>query len=227
MALAHSPRIVTDGLVLALDASNPRSYPGSGTTWSDLIGSNNGTLTNGPTFSSADGGSIVFDGTNDYSSISGSSDLTFGAGDFTVEMWVYATNFTNRGTFFDGRKSDALLGMVIGHESSTGEIRVYMNPPTLVVSTTDFSAGLWNHIAVTCESTTVRLFVNGSLKATGTGANLSDTLSPVNIGYRTYTSSSYTYFNGKISNVKIYKAKGLTASEVQQNYNALKGRFGI
>ena len=225
MALAHSPRIVTDGLVLALDASNPRSYPGSGTTWSDLIGSNNGTLTNGPTFSSADGGSIVFDGTNDYSSISGSSDLTFGAGDFTVEMWVYATNFTNRGTFFDSRKSDSVTGMVIGHESSTGEIRVYM--PNLSVTTTDFSAGLWNHIAVTCESTTVRLFVNGSLKATGTGANLSDTLSPVNIGYRTYTSSSYTYFNGKISNVKIYKAKGLTASEVQQNYNALKGRFGI
>ena len=157
-------------------------------------------------------GSVVFDGTGDYLSIASSSDFTFGTGDFTVEMWVYATNFTNRGAFFDSRKSDAVSGMVIGHESSTGEIRVYMNPPTLVVSTTDFSAGLWNHIAVTCESTTVRLFVNGSLKDTGTGQNLSNT-DPVNIGYRTYTSSSYTYFNGYVSNFRILKGTALYTSE--------------
>ena len=223
MAVGYNPKIVTDGLVLALDAGNAKSYPGSGTAWTDLSrNGNNATLINGPTYSSADGGSIVFDGSNDYSSISSSSDFTFGTGDFTVEMWVYATNFTNRGAFFDSRKSDTLIGMVIGHESSTGEIRVYM--PNLSVSTTDFSAGLWNHIAVTCESTTVRLFVNGSLKDTGTGSNLSN-IDPVNIGYRTYTSSGYTYFNGKISNFKVYKGKGLTAAEVEQNYNALKGRY--
>ena len=68
--------------------------------------------------------------------------------------------------------------------------------------------------------------MNGSLKDTGTGQNLSNT-DPVNIGYRTYTSSSYTYFNGKISNLKVYKGKGLTAAEVAQNYNALKGRYGL
>ena len=66
MGLAHSPRIVTDGLVLCVDAASKRSYPGTGTTWTDLKGGNNGTLTNGPTFSSANGGSVVFDGTNDY-----------------------------------------------------------------------------------------------------------------------------------------------------------------
>ena len=67
MALAHSPRIVTDGLVLALDAGNAKSYPGSGTAWTDLSGnSNNGTLTNGSTYSSVDGGAIVFDGSDDY-----------------------------------------------------------------------------------------------------------------------------------------------------------------
>ena len=62
--LTHSPRIITDGLVLCLDAANKQSYPGSGTVWTDLAGSNNGTLTNGPTFSSANGGSIVFDACN-------------------------------------------------------------------------------------------------------------------------------------------------------------------
>ena len=63
---ANNAPIVTDGLVFYVDAGNSNSYPGSGTTWSDLIGSNDGALTNGPTFDSANGGSIVFDGTNDY-----------------------------------------------------------------------------------------------------------------------------------------------------------------
>ena len=66
MAFNYSPKIVTDGLVFAVDAANKKSYPGSGTTWTDLAGSNDGTLTNGPTFDSGDGGSIVFDGTDDY-----------------------------------------------------------------------------------------------------------------------------------------------------------------
>ena len=67
MSLGHGASIVRNGLVLYLDAANPKSYPGSGTTWKDLSGNgNNGTLVNGPTFNSANGGSIVFDGTNDY-----------------------------------------------------------------------------------------------------------------------------------------------------------------
>ena len=67
MALSHSPRIVTDGLVLCLDASDPQSYSGSGNTWSDRSGNgSNGTLTNGPTFDSDNKGSLVFDGVNDY-----------------------------------------------------------------------------------------------------------------------------------------------------------------
>ena len=65
MGLSHSPRIVTDGLVFCLDAANIRSYPGTGTTWTDLKGGNEGTLTNGPTFSSDNAGSISTDGSND------------------------------------------------------------------------------------------------------------------------------------------------------------------
>ena len=71
MAVGYNPKIITDGLVLCLDAGNTKSYPGSGTSWSDLSGQGNtGTLVNGPTYSSADGGSIVFDGSNDYGSLS-------------------------------------------------------------------------------------------------------------------------------------------------------------
>ena len=76
MATNGGPNIIEDGLVFAVDAANKKSYPGSGTTWADLAGSNNGTLINGPTFDSGNGGSIVFDGTNDYSEMGIATDLS-------------------------------------------------------------------------------------------------------------------------------------------------------
>ena len=89
MALAHSPRIVRDSLALYLDAANTKSYPGSGTTWKDICGKNNdGTLTNGPTFSSDNLGCIVLDGTNDYvSETSGLSDSLL-QGNWSISFWV-------------------------------------------------------------------------------------------------------------------------------------------
>ena len=75
MGAAAGPDIIEDGLILCLDAGNRQSYAGSGTVWRDLVGSNNGTLTNSPTFNSANAGSIVFDGVNDYVSITNNSTL--------------------------------------------------------------------------------------------------------------------------------------------------------
>ena len=86
MGLAHSPRIVTDGLVLCLDAASKRSYPGTGTVWADLKGGNNGTLTNGPTFDAGNGGSLTFDGTNDYVEIANSSQ--FHNQRMTASIWI-------------------------------------------------------------------------------------------------------------------------------------------
>ena len=85
MSVKSSVGVVTDGLVFYVDAGNGSSYPGSGTTWSDLIGSNDGTLTNGPTYDSGNGGSIVFDGTNDYV---GSINLGITFSDITFSCWV-------------------------------------------------------------------------------------------------------------------------------------------
>ncbi len=90
MAHFHSPRIITDGLVLALDAANQKSYPGSGTTWSDLSGNgNNGTLTNGPTFDSGNNGSIIFDGVDDYITTGTTPSQLQGNPSFTVSGWFY------------------------------------------------------------------------------------------------------------------------------------------
>ena len=90
MGLGHSPRIITDGLVLCLDAASKRSYPGTGTTWTDLKGSNNGTLTNGPTFNTGNGGSIVFDGANDYTNLGNILNDVFAGVDkkFSIMSWV-------------------------------------------------------------------------------------------------------------------------------------------
>lgn len=90
----NNPPIVTNGLVLYLDAANRQSYPGSGTTWNDLSGKgNNGTLINGPTFSNDNGGSIVFDGVDDYGSLGNS--LGNGFSQITVNAWVNTTSLGN------------------------------------------------------------------------------------------------------------------------------------
>jgi hypothetical protein len=92
MATRYSPAIVTSGLVLCLDAANRKSYSGTGTTWSDLSGNNyNGTLTNGPTFNGANGGSIVFDSTDDFVNVGNIGTIT----SFTVLVWCYPTSVIN------------------------------------------------------------------------------------------------------------------------------------
>ena len=85
MAVGYNPRIVTDGLVLALDAANTKSYGGSGTTWTDLNGRGNDGTISGATYNSD--GYFSFDSTDDLVTIPNSSDLTFGTGEFAVEIW--------------------------------------------------------------------------------------------------------------------------------------------
>ena len=101
MAFNYSPKIVTDGLVLYMDAANSKSYVSGSTTWNDISRSgNNGTLINGPTFNSSNGGSIVFDGTNDYVNLS-DSDNWFYTGNFTIEFWYYFNSVPDSlGQFF-------------------------------------------------------------------------------------------------------------------------------
>jgi hypothetical protein len=88
---SNGPTISTNGLVLALDAGDRNSYVSGSTTWNDLVGLNNGTLTNGPTFNSANGGSIVFDGTNDYVVVPESSSVDITTNTITFGGWCYPT----------------------------------------------------------------------------------------------------------------------------------------
>jgi hypothetical protein len=233
MGIAYNPRIVTDGLVLALDAGNAKSYPGSGTTWTDLSGQGNTvTLTNGPTYSSANGGSLVFDGVNDYGTYDPGSEIEFGTGQFAVEIWA---NFVGEGPFYfiDTRNSSQTTGrwalfMYTSEklEWYTGSTSYFQNDGSMPTWSTGNNG--WNHIVFSREGTgsnQFKAYVNGEYKSAVTDTtNYTNSSSEASIGRR-YSNSEF--FDGKMSVFKIYKGKALTASEVQQNFNATRSRYGI
>ena len=238
------PDIVRDGLVLYLDAGISASYSGSGTTWTDVSGNGkNGTLTNGPTYSSSNGGSIVFDGNNDYASISSPSPLS-GTQLFTFEIWVNFTSITGN---FGGTNKAAWL-FAGGSGSGTGQpefVVISANntsfTPNIIIFgrggggttgslTIDVSSlmsnGNWYQIVLVRSASNVEtVYLNGSSIGTG---NVSNSFSDGITNFASIENlSSYSgYLNGRISNIKIYN-RALTAAEILQNYNVLKGRFGL
>ena len=223
---AHAgPDAADNGLVLALDAADANSYPSSGgSTWYDLMGNSNGTLTGEPTFSSDNGGTIVFDGTDDVINCGSSDDFAFGTGDFTIEVWCNPDTFGfNKGIIsISPSGGNATTNWQIRYNNQN--VRWNYSGSSDIISNSTVSAGEWTHIVATRSGTALTLYINAVSKGTGSSsANLSD-----NGTLRIGTSRDQSgYFNGKISNVKLYKGKALTAAEVTQNFNALKGRYGI
>ncbi len=235
MGIAYNPRVVTDGLVLALDAGNAKSYPGSGTTWTDLSGrGNTGTLTNGPTYSSSNGGAIVFDGTNDYVTLGTPSLLNGVQVPLTVCVWARANSFGSFNTLWGVYKfvtSSQLYSLLrvdsglLKYYASTSS-GSYQSQGTLAPST-----NVWNFYAVTVSgsiaSPSVTIYLNNSSQ-TFSYSSLSS--SPdLTVDFRiggNQSNPTTEYWNGNISNVMWYN-RALSAAEVRQNFNALRGRYGI
>jgi hypothetical protein len=220
------PSILTNGLVLALDAANSKSYPGSGTTWSDMSGNgNNGTLTNGPTFNSANGGSIVFDGTNDSFSY---PTITFTNQPYSLELFGKITSTIDT----NNRRS------IFGNINYAGEFsatQTYLTNITCDSTPTYFnfaftSAGslvvnsIFHWVFTVNSSKNVQIFLN-SIPAT-----IDNQLT----GFTTI-SSTFTRFGiwttlrpyiGDVYSIRIYN-QALSTSQVQQNYNSQKSRFNL
>jgi hypothetical protein len=224
MGVFAGPEIVENGLVLALDAGNTKSYPGSGTTWTDLSGrGNNGTLTNGPTYSSSNGGSIVFNGTNYATAPSGSS-FQF-TGDFSIEEWIYPTTISGIHVIFDTRSGGAPVTGIAIYVSSSGNLILYNGTTAYITSSSTLSINNWYHCCISRIGSTTRMYINSN--SVGSTNTLPTSLTDGNCIIAKTNEASSNYFIGRIPLVKVYKNRGLTASEIQQNYIATKGRYGL
>lgn len=213
MGLSHSPKIVTNELVLCLDAANPKSYPGSGTTWTDLSGrGNNGTLTNGPTYSSTNGGSIVFDGTNDYGT---SSFATTSGQAVTYCGWLYSTETV--ATYRNFVDSGSTLPMIWWNTSGQIEFDTGGNYTTPAVYRNQ-----WVYVALSkpSGSSSASYYVNGVLVGSGS-AYTTPALTP-----SWFNRGGGQTWKGNCSVIQAYN-RALTAAEIQQNFNAFRGRYGI
>ena len=242
-----APSHFTNGLVLNLNAANPRSYPPpyNGTTWTDLSGNgNNGTLTNGPTFNSGNGGSIVFDGVNDYVAMTNNSfNYSPGStGEVSVESWFNLTGAF--GTF--GAENITALGVVIGQGIFNGTngyglgIQRIGTGPYLCVfqvrnGSTSVSAGgdiilnTWTHVIGTfTRNNFSRIYINGTLIQSISNTSLNNlSITPnINDAALGRGGGGGWLIGGQIPVGRIYN-RALSATEVLQNYNATRARFGL
>lgn len=216
--------------VLNLDAGNTSSYPGTGTLWTDLSGNNNnGTLVNGPTFDSANGGSIVFDGVNQYVNCGNASNLKF-TNNFTINVWVKFNSLLGTQTIISNNENGG-YGILANLASSRLETFYWINGSYRKAGEdmVNYNTSSWFNISVTFNGSNVLFYRNGNLiqsvSATGT---VSTTNEPLLIGANPQANgtSFIDFFNGKISQVQTYN-RVLTPTEILQNYNATKGRFGL
>lgn len=233
MATNYNPSIVTDGLRFCLDAANTKSYPGSGTTWTDISGKNHdGTLTNGPTFSSDNGGCIVFDGSNDHIGMLGTAtDLGINdtSSSFSFSVWFKTGTTSEKYMFdnFDGSTQD------ISCRLDGGELELYLRGSSggivNAVRYGSYTLNAWNNAVYNFDSSTspdiFTAYVNGINTGTSTShfSGNFESGSNFRIGMRPAGGGQ---FSGRIACAMLYN-KSLTEAEVKQNYNALKGRFGL
>ena len=213
MGLSHSPSLVMNGLTNYFDASNIKSYPGSGTTWYNLIpGGVNGTLTNGPTYSSANGGVIALDGVNDYIyiplNLSTSNYTIMGAARYVVvggRTFSALSNNWLMGHWSVSTENYYAEGWVSSVQAGASDTnwRIY-------AATGDYSGDSWS------------MYVNGVLNVS---PNSNGSAGPNGFAIGSYVASS-EFSNSHISNLLVYN-RVLTAAEVSQNFNALRSRYSI
>ena len=233
--LYEEPSIVSSGLILHLDAGNSSSYSGSGTAWNNLISNNyNATLTNGPTYSSADGGSIVFDGSDDSARTNDVLDpvadglYADSSSSWSVSSWFKpSSSWSNQGAITGkGGGNGSSATYVVWYDSREwyNFLQVRLRGGTVLqISNTDLTS-TWSEVTITWDGSTAKAYLNGSFVSNitvGTAGKQSNTFT---VG--STSSGNNTRFGGNISEVKVY-SDALTASEVTQNYNALKGRYGL
>jgi len=232
MATEYSPQTVTNGLVLYLDAANPRSYVSGSTNWYNLVNTTiSGSLTNGPAFNTGSLGNIVFDGVDDYGLVANNV-LLEPPTSLTLECilnpnsvvngsWMVAYTGAANGSFVKYGFRVAGAGQLSGYINSNGSIaQTFGNV---------LNVGTWIYSVLTYNGISTNLYHNGVSVASSplTGSmDYNAYGSPYFLTIGRKNTIDGQYFNGSISNIKVYN-RALSAQEVQQNFNALRGRYGL
>ena len=235
MAQNYGIQSVTNGLIVCLDAGNKKSYPGSGTTWTNLVGPDNGTIS-GCTFSSAYGGILNFDGSNDKVDMTPSA---FGSvSEMSVSMWCRVeSNIGSYRCMISGRSTSN------GNDYSSG-INIDQGPSgrssfdvlsvegagriggSIDKMTDDIAFNNWTHIMVTKSTSNITMKINNNAQTDRSRSNSAMGLQYMCIGARYYAGANRGYFDGDIAICQVYN-RVLTDSEQEQNFNAHKARFGV
>ena len=225
--------IVKNGLVLDLDAAKLDSYNRTGTAWNDISGNrNNGVLTNGPTYSNLNGGSIVFDGTNDYVNTTIISLKQLVSRPCALSVW-FKTNIntsTRQAIIADWNaagNSETTRLEISGYNITSGKVGGTLITNSggsgTVQSTTTIQSNIWYNVVIQCPTTTsTELYLNGILENTVTSVDSAISSGTVTLG----RGGAYNglYLSGNISTTLIYN-RALSAIEILQNYNATKNRY--
>lgn len=228
MGTSYNPKIITDGLIVNLDAANKKSYTGNAALWTDLTkNKNNLTLLNSPAYDSANGGSVVFNNTNNYGILPTSS-IPIG-NEISIGVWIY-------GITADSATEALIYG---GDASGNRVVNIHLPNNSIVywdcgflttfdrIQTATLSASQWQnswHYWVFTKNATVgtmEIYLDGKLNTSGTGKTRVLT-AVTSVTFGKYPTGDY--MNSKIAKFEIYN-KSLTAAQITQNYNATKGRF--
>jgi prepilin-type N-terminal cleavage/methylation domain-containing protein len=230
-SISINPYIVTSGLVLNLDAGNTASYPGTGTTWTDLSGNgNNGTIFNGATYNGANGGAIVFDGVDDYVDTGRILNTGNATTSLSLGVWVYPSSSTGNIVSMSSDKPQGSWNMppiVATGQSFRGKI--WNN--NYLFATTTYTLNTWYYVVFVFDypNRTQSLYVNSVLQNNQSLITYSSSGvdNYIYLGQSNPGADNTGMFAGRISNMHVYGNKALSILEIQQNYNALRGRYGI
>ena len=236
MGLFHSPKIVTDGLILHLDAGNTKSYPGSGNTWTDLSKEKNHATISNFAVGSLNGGTLTGNGATSSGFINASASLQ--PASITMEAMIKPLD--NGGSFTsvisyppndDAHQSPYMIyAIYLTHAnwSGTGQLHTRISGSAHYSAENVYEFGVWNHLVISFHNQAIKYYRDGVLKDT-------DTNTAATISYSGYENQNVMIgvnpsgtedFEGEYSNIKLYN-RALTDAEVSQNFNAIRGRFGL
>jgi hypothetical protein len=236
MAIAYNTSIVRNGLVLYLDAANRRSYSGTGTAWNDLSGNgNNGTLVNGPTYNSDNMGNIALDGVDDYVNVSNPQSLNPGTNSFSINAWV-KQNDTGYNGIVEARGASLHGILLLLNYTVAGQLTLFVNTTTdgsqnvyLSTVSTFGDVGVWMNICAVVNRSTEQIdfYKNGVKQGSSVSITSGGSVDP---------GGEYKYWiggdlggpesNASFSVIQQYN-RVLSVTEIQQNFNALRGRYNV